>query len=172
MSGEQAPGVKLFTGGNSSEGELPPGPKQRRAKPGWKRVFLDHLREYGDSPTLAAEAAGVSRQGAWKARRNDPRFRERWEQALEQFKEGLQKLAIDRAKVSDRVLLAVLRAEVPEKYGKRDPKPSKRAQPISVVYIHSGGVAQSGKTPEPVVAPEPVQELPATKPVITRVNIV
>jgi hypothetical protein len=127
--------------------------------PDWKPRFLRYLRLW-NGPVLAARKAGVHPATAYKARESDPDFRAAWDEALELRKEWLDLQVLKRGLAgSDRCLLAKARAELPEKYGKKDPKPTTKVQPIKVIEIHTGGGAGSPSLQRPVLTTEPVREL-------------
>ena len=48
----------------------------------WKPIFLAKLQEMA-VVTFAAQAAGITRSGAYKARDRDPKFARRWQEALD-----------------------------------------------------------------------------------------
>ena len=51
-------------------------------KPGWKKIFLARLEETA-CIALAAQAAGISRRHVYRTRELDPKFAERWQEALD-----------------------------------------------------------------------------------------
>ena len=106
-----------------------------------QQVFLAKLGEWGDA-AAAADAAGTTRAGADELRANDPAFALGWERALQASTERLEQVARCRAlegliepilsdgkvvrddngqpivvrRYSDVILLALLKAQYPEKF--------------------------------------------------------
>ena len=81
------------------------------------------LRELAKVPntTLAALRAKVDLAAAFAQRETDEAFRAKWDQALEVGISKLEEEAIERArKDSDRLMIEMLRALRPEKYGDGD----------------------------------------------------
>jgi hypothetical protein len=146
----------------SANANLTPGRKggKRRGRPpkgtpDWRPRFLRYLRRW-NGPVRAARKAGVNPATAYKARESDPAFRAAWEEALELRKEWLDLQVLKRGLAgSDRCLLAHARAHMPERYGKRDPRPDRAPKPITTIEIVLPGPAR----PEPMVSGEPAREL-------------
>jgi hypothetical protein len=87
------------------------------SKKDWKPVFLENYRESGNVKE-SAEAAGVSKQMAYKARKMNKAFREEWEAAREEVGDTLEAVAVSRAKDhSDTLLIFLLKGLKPETYG-------------------------------------------------------
>lgn len=104
---------------------------------GLKQTFLDTLRETCNV-TLASRACGISSGTAYKHRKDDPLFAERWDEALGEgidlledavatraFK-GVEKPVFNRGEVagyvveySDSLAMFLLKAHRPEKYRER-----------------------------------------------------
>jgi len=127
--------------------------------PDWKPRFLRFLRLW-NGPVRAARKAGVHPATAYKARESDPAFRDAWEEALELRKEWLDLQILKRGLAgSDRCLLAHARAHIPERYGKKDPKPATAVKGVSIIKV----MLPSPKPPEPapMLIGEPVRDLPA-----------
>jgi hypothetical protein len=121
---------------------------------GLKAVFLDELRETANV-TLAARAAGVSSGTAYKHKREDVLFAERWDEALGEAVDMLEHEAHRRAfkgtdepvfyrgdevgyvtKYSDSLTMFLLKAHRPDKYRERS----------EVKNELSGGVALNDTT--------------------------
>lgn len=104
---------------------------------GLKQSFLDTLCETCNV-TLAAQAVGVATGTAYKHRKTDPLFAERWDEALAEGVDLLEHLAHERAfkgveepvfskgevagyvtKYSDALTMFLLKAHRPEKYRER-----------------------------------------------------
>lgn len=85
----------------------------------WMPPFLARLRGSG-TVRYACEAAGVSRQTVYAWKRRDPEFARQWDEAQEDAVEALEAAARVRAlSGSDRLLMFLLRAIRPDKYGDR-----------------------------------------------------
>ncbi len=72
--------------------------ERQRAAPGWKGVFLAHLREM-PVVTPAAEKAGIDRSTAYLARQTDPEFAAAWDSAMEAGIDRAEQEAIRRGVV-------------------------------------------------------------------------
>jgi hypothetical protein len=86
----------------------------------WKILFLTALRQ---SPNIsrAADAAGLSRQAAYKARDADPEFAADWDDALGTALDKLEGVAYDRAiGESDTLAIFLLKSHRPQIYGDRN----------------------------------------------------
>jgi hypothetical protein len=107
----------------------------------WQRRFLDALRRHGNA-AYACTRAGISKARAYQWRRKSATFRRAWKQAKRAAVGRLEAEAWKRATLgytetlkktdargqvsyeqrrrrSDQVLMFLLRANAPEKYGKR-----------------------------------------------------
>jgi hypothetical protein len=95
----------------------------RRVPPAAGANFLRALAE-GMSVTAAARAANVSRRTVYLWRR-DPGFAESWADALEAATDLLEDAARTRATdgMSDRLLMALLAARRPERFGQKAAEP-------------------------------------------------
>lgn len=62
----------------------------------WKRRFLEVLRETANV-RLACTKAGVSRAGAYKARDQNRKFAEEWDEAIEDAVDAVELAAMQRA---------------------------------------------------------------------------
>lgn len=99
-----------------------------------REKFLDALSK-GSSVTKAAAAAGMTRQGFYKARKTDEQFADDWDEAVEQGTDLLEDEALRRAsggtlkpvfyqgvkcgqvrEYSDTLMIVLLKARRPEKY--------------------------------------------------------
>lgn len=83
----------------------------------WEARFLAHLERWG-SVIRAARLAHVDRKTAYKRRATDPAFADAWDAARRLGIEALEDSVVDRARRSDRLALAILAAEKPDKYGR------------------------------------------------------
>lgn len=102
-----------------------------------KEKFLKKLSKTGNV-SEAARSVDASRQGAYQLRARDPAFAEAWDSALEEAADLLELVAFNRAvegevtpvyfqgkcvgevrKYSNTLLMTLLSAIRPEKYGKR-----------------------------------------------------
>jgi hypothetical protein len=79
-------------------GIMLPQDDRQRAVPGWKPVFLAHLREM-PVVTPAAEKAGVDRSTVYAARQVDPEFAAAWDSAMEAGIDRAEQEAIRRGVV-------------------------------------------------------------------------
>lgn len=84
----------------------------------WKPLFIEALRNSGNV-RAACQAAAISRETAYKAKRDQPRFAEQWATAIEDAVDALVAVAWQRARtgVSDQVLMMLLKAHRPDLYG-------------------------------------------------------
>jgi len=83
----------------------------------WRKVFIAALRK-GGNVRHACIAAAVTRQGAYKARRNNEVFALAWEDALADSVDTLEEEAWKRAKdSSDGLLRFLLKAHRRDMYG-------------------------------------------------------
>ena len=85
--------------------------------------FLTAYRLLGSVPRAAKEA-GVDRSTVYRWTK-DSEFKDQYNEAIEDFRDGLQDIAMDRlreqkAKDNPALLIAMLQAHWPEKYTKRD----------------------------------------------------
>lgn len=82
----------------------------------WRPIFLKVLRNSGNVRAACA-AAHITRQAAYKARDASKEFAADWADALDDAIDGLEAVAIDRARrSSDTLLIFLLKAHRPEKY--------------------------------------------------------
>lgn len=82
----------------------------------WRPIFLRVLRNSGNV-RAACTAAGITRQAAYKAREGSTEFAEAWADAVEDAVDGLEAVAIERARrSSDTLLIFLLKAHRPAKY--------------------------------------------------------
>ena len=96
-------------------------PPRRRARPGWRDVFLATLRDTGNV-AYACRTADVCRSTAYLRRDKDPKFASLWDDALEDGLDLLEAVARRRAiEGSDTLLIFLLKANRPEKYRDRYP---------------------------------------------------
>jgi hypothetical protein len=90
-----------------------------KAPPVWCAAFFAALAETGNA-SEACRAAKISRMTVWRHRDNDPVFRARWADAMEEAADNLETEARRRAKVgSDTLLIFLLKGARPEKYRER-----------------------------------------------------
>ena len=84
-----------------------------------KRLFLEVLKN-GYSTARAAEAVGMTRAQALSLREQDPVFAADWVNATETAIDGLEDIAVKRAKAeNDKLLELLLKAKRPEVYAAR-----------------------------------------------------
>lgn len=85
-----------------------------------KERFLGALRE-GHTVTVAARAAGVTRETAYDHRRKDPAFAREWGEAYEEGTELLEDAMREKALAPGGFLanIAVLKARRPEKWAEK-----------------------------------------------------
>jgi len=69
---------------------------------------------------LSCKAAGVTRQAVWLWKKNDKAFLEELEEARQEYLDYLEALALSKAKASDTMLIFILKANMPWKYGDRN----------------------------------------------------
>lgn len=82
----------------------------------WRAKFLAALRDTG-AVTISAQRAGINRSTVHRHRELDAEFEEQVVEALEAFADGLELVAVKRArKKSDALLARLLEANRPEKY--------------------------------------------------------
>lgn len=105
-----------FTEGHPA---LPVKVTPKRQQPAWQAPFLRVLRNTANV-RAACNAAGITRAGAYKARKNDSEFEAEWEEALEDACDILEFVARRRAlETSDGLLVFLLKAHRPERYADR-----------------------------------------------------
>lgn len=93
--------------------------KRIRMSEAWWPAMLGQLRLTGNI-TKSAEAAGISRQTYYHSYQQYPDFAALADDALEQFRDSLEYVALTRAlDGSDRMLELLLRANLPSKYRER-----------------------------------------------------
>ena len=85
-------------------------------RPNWCKRWLEVFRDTGNV-RLACHAANVKRITAYHYRDADPEFAQEWTEAEEDACDRLEAIARQRAeKVSDTLLIFLLKAHRPEKY--------------------------------------------------------
>ena len=93
--------------------------KGKRLAKDWKERFLKGLEETS-LVTEACKLADVSRITAYKHRKLDDDFAERWEEIIEADTEQLEQVAVRRAKdSSDTLLIFLLKSRRPHVYRDR-----------------------------------------------------
>lgn len=93
--------------------------KRIRISEAWWPAMLAQLRVTGNI-TKSADAAGISRQTYYHSYQQCPEFAAMADDALEQFRDSLEYVALTRAlDGSDRMLELLLRANLPNKYRDR-----------------------------------------------------
>lgn len=83
--------------------------------PKWQARFLAQLRE-APSVTHACAAAGVPRRTVYDYRTALPEFAQAWDEAIEASVDALVVEAFTRAKISDTLLIFLLKSHRPEVY--------------------------------------------------------
>jgi hypothetical protein len=82
----------------------------------WKSMFLASLSETGNV-SASCRFAGISRQAAYEARKDDAVFAQGWGDAIEEGTDALEEIARKRAKTeSDTLLIFLLKAHRPKIY--------------------------------------------------------
>lgn len=137
------------TGSAAQQDATPP-----RVRATWEKAFLAGLSKLG-TVTDACAAARIERSTAYRAREAHPDFKQDWDEAREAFADRLEKEAIRRAtkgvrrakyykdtllcherEYSDTLLLALLRANNPQKFKERmDVTSGDEKIPIAVVNM-------------------------------------
>lgn len=86
----------------------------------WRPAFITALGRAG-IVLAAAQAAGVDRTTAYRERERNPEFAAQWDEAIDESADRLEAEARRRATTvgSDRLLMAMLKAYRPERYGDR-----------------------------------------------------
>jgi hypothetical protein len=86
----------------------------------WKREFILSLREHG-IPAIAAEHVGVRLYRITNAKKDDPKFLEYFQEAIEMAKGKLEHEARKQAfGGSERLMIKLLEGNIPEKYSKTE----------------------------------------------------
>jgi hypothetical protein len=81
-----------------------------------RTTFLDVLQASGNI-TRTAESLGVGRSALYDWRDDDPEFAAAWDHAIKRGLDGLEDVAIERARQgSDLLLIFLLKAHRPDKY--------------------------------------------------------
>lgn len=86
----------------------------------WRPAFLAALAQSG-IVLAAANAAGIDRVTAYREREKNPPFAQGWDAAIDESADRLEAEARRRATIvgSDRLLMAMLKAYRPDRYGDR-----------------------------------------------------
>ena len=93
---------------------------KNEAKKTWKRDFILSLREHG-IPAIAAEQVGVRIGRVALAKKDDPKFLEYFQEAIDLAKGHLEHEARKQAFAgSERLMIKMLEGNIPEKYSKTD----------------------------------------------------
>lgn len=93
--------------------------KQTVEKRRWEDRFISAYTQCG-VVSYACQAAGIGRAAVYDRREKSPAFAKRWADAEEAAVEGLEQVAIDRARGgSDLLLIFLLKAHKPHKYRDR-----------------------------------------------------
>ena len=99
----------------------------------WRPAFLAHLSKTANVPA-SAMAAGITRQGAYKAKGIDPAFSAAWDDAIEDAVDILEEEARRRGmETSDTLLIFLLKAHRPDKY---------RDKPSTIIDANAQGGVQ------------------------------
>lgn len=84
----------------------------------WKRAFILQLREHG-IPALAAKQIGIRIHRVAQAKKDDPRFLEYFNEALQMANADLEYNArLQAMSGSERIMIKLLEGNIPEKYAK------------------------------------------------------
>lgn len=90
--------------------------KQRSEKCEWHNFFLAALRNSGNV-RAACQSAGISREIAYRHKRQEEEFAAQWEEAQEESVDVLEAEARRRAMASsDTLMIFLLKSNRPEKY--------------------------------------------------------
>lgn len=108
-------------------------PDTRKERRNWKKQFLETLRNSANV-RVACQAAVISRQSAYEARRKNSKFAAQWDEALEDACDVLEARAWDRSKTSDQLLMFLLRAHRPGKYTEKVKQENEGEVILRVVY--------------------------------------
>jgi hypothetical protein len=93
---------------------------KKEPKKTWKREFILSLREHG-IPAIAAEQVGVRLVRVTNAKKDDPKFLEYFQEAIELAKGHLEHQARKQAFAgSERLMIKLLEGNIPEKYSKTE----------------------------------------------------
>jgi hypothetical protein len=96
-----------------------PNRRTRAGNAGWRERFIASLIEC-PNVAYACEKAGVGREVPYEWRKKDAKFAEQWERALKHGIETAAAMGWKRAyKMSDTMLIFLLKTHDPEKYGDR-----------------------------------------------------
>ena len=91
----------------------------KKDRPRWHGPFIRMLRNTANV-RVSCNAAGITRAGAYKARKRDSEFEAEWEEALDDACDILEFVARKRAfETSDTLLIFLLKAHRPELYADR-----------------------------------------------------
>lgn len=93
--------------------------KKRASTIAWQKVFISTLKNTGNI-RLSAQAAGIERAQAYRARTRNPDFAIEWDNALDDATDHLEAVARQRAlTISDTLLIFLLKAHRPERFRER-----------------------------------------------------
>lgn len=107
----------------------------------WKPAFIAYLREH-PHVKRAAEASGVLRKNAYKARVHDAQFAADWDEAIKEGVGNIQDIAIEQAMKGDSrwqtMMIFLMKNWLPERYKETVQNeisgPGGNALTINVVY--------------------------------------
>lgn len=121
----------------------------------WRDAFLDALAQHGNV-SRAARAAKISREWLYQQRHADEDFARQWEQAQSIGLDSLEDVANVRArKMSDTLLIFLLKAHRPEKYRDRYEVSGPNGGPIQTQQVFDHASAVAGLAPRSVSDREP-----------------
>lgn len=110
----------------------------------WEPLFLKTLADHANV-RAACKVAGISRESAYKRKRVNKEFSDRWDAALLEAVEVLEAAAWSRATTtSDTLLIFLLKAHKPEKYREttRNEITGKDGGPVEIIENARNEVAR------------------------------
>lgn len=91
-------------------------PRHRALPHRWREPFFEALRQV-PVVSFACRAAGISRQTAYRHYRNDPAFRQRWDDAIEEAVDAIETQAVMLARQgSEKMVQFLLQTWRPQRY--------------------------------------------------------
>lgn len=84
----------------------------------WRPLFLRMLK-YTGNVRRACQAANISRVHAYRSRKQSVTFAAQWDECMEDAIDSLEEMAWERAKISDTLLIFLLKSHRPAVYAER-----------------------------------------------------